>query len=88
MGRIVVTEYLSLDGVVEEPAHWSRECFNEEAGKFQFDELLASDVQRPGRATYEGCAAAWPTMTDTSEFGERLNGMPKYVVSASLRDHS
>jgi dihydrofolate reductase len=82
--RLVATEYVSLDGVFEEPGHWSFPFFNEEAAQFKSAELQATDALLLGRRTYEGFAAAWPTMKDTGEFGERMNTMPKYVVSATL----
>jgi dihydrofolate reductase len=82
--RLVATEYLSLDGVFEEPGHWSGPWFDEEAGQFKFAELRAADAQLLGRRTYEGFAKAWPTMPDTGEFGEKMNSMPKYVVSTTL----
>jgi dihydrofolate reductase len=82
--RLVATEYLSLDGVFEEPGHWSFPYFDEEAGQFKFSELRAADAQLLGRRTYEGFAKAWPTMPDTGEFGEKMNSMPKYVVSTTL----
>src|SRR5436853_90246 len=82
--RLVATEYLSLDGVFEEPGHWSGPMFNEEAGQFKWAELQASDGLLLGRKTYEGFAAAWPTMKGTGEFGEKMNSMPKYVVSSTL----
>jgi dihydrofolate reductase len=82
--RLVATEYLSLDGVFEEPGQWSGPFFNDEAGQFKWGELQASDALLLGRKTYEGFAAAWPTMTDTGEFGEKMNSMPKYVVSSTL----
>src|SRR5437868_11041158 len=82
--RLVATEYLSLDGVMEEPGQWSFPFFSEDAGKFKYDELFASDALLLGRLTYEGFAAAWPTMTGTGDFGEKMNSMPKYVVSATL----
>jgi dihydrofolate reductase len=53
--------------------------------KFKSDELFASDALLLGRITYEGFAKAWPTMTDTGEFGERMNGLPKYVASTTLK---
>ena len=84
MRKLVVTEYLTLDGVFEEPGNWSFEYFNEEAMQYKRDELFSSDVQLLGRVTYEGFAKAWPTMTGTGDFGERMNGMPKYVVSTTL----
>src|SRR5215467_9417373 len=84
MRNIIVTEYLTLDGVFEEPGEWSFEYFNEEAMLYKRDELFSSDVQLLGRVTYEGFAKAWPTMPDTGDFGERMNSMPKYVVSTTL----
>jgi dihydrofolate reductase len=82
--RLVATEYISIDGVFEEPGHWSGPWFDDEAGQFKWDELKASDAQLLGRKTYEGFAAAWPTMPGTGEFGEKMNTMPKYVVSSTL----
>jgi len=84
MSRIVATEYLSLDGVFEEPGHWSFPFWSDEAARFKFDELFASDSLLLGRKTYEGFAAAWPTMTDEAGFSDRMNGIPKYVVSTTL----
>ena len=82
--RLVATEYLSLDGVFEEPGKWSFPFFNEEAGQFKWKELRESDALLLGRKTYEGFAAAWPTMPGTGQFGEKMNSMPKYVVSSTL----
>jgi dihydrofolate reductase len=82
--RLVATEYLSLDGVFEEPGLWSGPFFNEQAARFKEAELQASDALLLGRRTYEGFAAAWPTMTDTGDFGVKMNTMPKYVVSSTL----
>ena len=84
MSRIIVTEYLTLDGVFEEPGHWSFDFWNEESMQYKRDELFSSDVQLLGRVTYEEFAKAWPTMPDTGDFGERMNSMPKYVVSTTL----
>jgi len=84
--RLVATEYVSLDGVFEEPGHWSRPFFDEEAGRFKWDELQAADAQLLGRKTYEGFAKAWPTMEGTGEFGVKMNTMPKYVVSSTLKN--
>jgi dihydrofolate reductase len=83
--RLVATEYLTFDGVFEEPGRWSAPFFNEEAQKFKFDELLATDALLLGRKTYEGFAAAWPKMPGTGEFGVKMNSMPKYVVSSTLK---
>jgi dihydrofolate reductase len=82
--RLVATEYVSLDGVFEEPGHWSGPFFNEEAAQFKLDELRASDALLLGRRTYEGFAAAWPSMTDEAGFADKMNTMPKYVVSSTL----
>src|SRR5436190_18748551 len=84
--RLVATEYLTLDGVFEEPGKWSFPFFNEQAGQFKFDELKASDALLLGRKTYEGFAKAWPTMKDTGDFGVKMNSMPKYVISSTLKD--
>jgi dihydrofolate reductase len=93
MGRIVVTEFISLDGVIEDPGGaegfehggWTFEFEQgDEGGMFKFQELEASDAQLLGRVTYEGFAKAWPTMEGTGAFGEKMNSMPKYVVSSTL----
>ena len=63
MRKILVTEYLTLDGVFEEPGHWSFEYFNDEAMQYKRDELFSSDVQLLGRVTYEGFAKVYePTL--------------------------
>src|SRR2546423_3745394 len=82
--RLVATEYLTLDGIFEEPGQWSFPFFNDEAAQFKAHELEESDALLLGRKTYEGFAAAWPTMEGTGEFGEKMNSMPKYVVSSTL----
>jgi dihydrofolate reductase len=82
--RLVATEYVSLDGVFEEPGQWSFPFFTEQAAQFKSRELQASDALLLGRKTYEGFAAAWPTMEGTGEFGVKMNTMPKYVVSSML----
>ncbi|HAM02139.1 MAG TPA: pyrimidine reductase [Acidimicrobiaceae bacterium] len=85
MGRIVVTEFLSLDGVMEEP-RWTFDFDRGEAGdKFKMDELFDATVLLLGRVTYQGFAAAWPNMGG-DDFGKRMNAIPKYVVSSTLSD--
>lgn len=93
MGRIVVTEYVSLDGVIEAPGGgedyrhggWTFEIERgEEGDRFKLEETLEAEVQLLGRATYEGFAAAWPSMTDEAGFAEKFNSMPKYVFSSTL----
>lgn len=94
MGKLVVTEFITLDGVIEAPGGgegfehdgWSFK-FNrgDEADKFKYDELMAADAQLLGRVTYQGFARAWPSMGG-NEFGDKMNSMPKYVVSNTLSD--
>ena len=82
--KIVVTEFITLDGVVEAPHEWSFPYWTEETAKFKLAELRAADAHLLGRVTYEGFAAAWPTMTDEEGFADRMNGLPKYVASTTL----
>jgi dihydrofolate reductase len=85
MARIVLTEFISLDGVVEEP-RWTFQFERGPAGlTFKNDELFAAQALLLGRVTYQGFAQAWPSM-GTDEFGQRMNDIPKYVVSATLAD--
>lgn len=93
MGKLVVTEFVTLDGVFEDPGGaegfehggWSFQFDRSEEGdKFKVDELMAADAQLLGRVTYEGFAAAWPNMRG-DQFGEKMNAMPKYVVSNTLQ---
>jgi dihydrofolate reductase len=97
MGKIVVTEFVSLDGVIEAPgggedykhAGWTFEINRgEEGDKFKLDELVEAEAQLLGRVTYEGFAAAWPTIEDGAGFAEKMNSMPKYVVSSTLQEAS
>lgn len=94
MGRIVVTEFVSLDGVMEAPgggeefkhAGWTFEIGRgEEGDRFKLDELVEAEAQLLGRVTFEGFAAAWPGMKDEAGFAEKMNSMPKYVVSSTLQ---
>jgi dihydrofolate reductase len=93
MGKIVATEFISLDGVMEDPggaedfAHggWTFEIDRgEEGDRFKLGELEEAEAQLLGRVTYEGFAAAWPSMEDDAGFAEKMNSMPKYVYSATL----
>jgi dihydrofolate reductase len=94
MGKIVVTEFVSLDGVMEDPGGaedyrhggWTFEFDRGEGDKFKLDELLEAEVQLLGRVTYEAFARAWPTMEDPVGFADKMNGMPKYVFSSTLRE--
>jgi dihydrofolate reductase len=93
MGRIIVTEYISVDGVVEAPSGtetfervgWTDAFTRGPAGdQFKFDETMASDALLLGRVTYEGFAPVWPRIP--GEFADRFNSMPKYVVSRTLKN--
>jgi dihydrofolate reductase len=93
VGRIVVTEFVSLDGVMEDPGGsenfaqggWSFKISRgEEGDKFKLDETFASEALLLGRVTYEGFAEAWPSRD--GEFADKFNSMPKYVVSSTLDD--
>jgi len=84
MRKLVVSEFVSLDGVVEDP-RWTFQFSSEDRDQFKFDELAASDALLLGRVTYEGFAAAWPQMEEqTGEYGAWMNGYPKHVVSTTL----
>ena len=91
MGKIVVTEFVSLDGVMEDPGGsenfaqggWSFKISRgDEGDKFKLDEAFASEALLLGRVTYEGFAEAWPSRD--GEFADKFNNMPKYVVSTTL----
>ena len=93
MGRIVVTEFISLDGVIEAPggdedfkhAGWTFDIERgDEGNQFKLNETMSSAALLLGRRTYEGFAAAWPERD--GEFADKFNTMPKYVVSSTLRD--
>ncbi len=95
MGRLIVSEFLTLDGVMEDPGGaevdqferggWAfRSDFGDAGGKFKFEELMSAGAMLLGRRTYEGFAKAWPTVEDEVGFAEKMNSMPKYVVSSTL----
>jgi len=95
MSKVVVTEFITLDGVIEDPGGsektelggWAFQFERGDEGeRFKLDELTASDAQLLGRVTYDGFAAAWPAMEETTgDFGKKMNAMPKYVVSKTLQ---
>src|SRR5215210_4216418 len=91
MSKIVVTQFVTLDGVLEDPGGsegferggWAfRYERGPEGDKFKLDEVMGSDALLLGRVTYEGFAAAWPSRT--GDFADKFNSMPKYVVSTTL----
>src|SRR5476651_1436198 len=94
MRKIIVSEFISLDGIFEAPGPdgsdykhqgWTFKFSGDDIMKFKYDELMATDAQLLGRVTYEGFAKAWPNMEGTGEFGEKMNSMQKYVVSKTLK---
>jgi dihydrofolate reductase len=85
MRKVVVSEFVSLDGVMENPA-WTMPFRSTEGEQYKFAELKAADSLLLGRVTYDGFAAAWPGMAEqTGEYGAMMNGYPKYVVSTTLQ---
>ena len=92
MAKIIITEFVSLDGVMEAPGGgedfkyggWTFEIDRGEGDKFKLDETMESDALLLGRKTYEGFAAAWPSRE--GDFADKFNNMPKYVVSRTLKD--
>ncbi len=92
MRKVVVSMFVSLDGVMEDPGGaeksehggWTMPYWNEEIAKFKYDELFASGALLLGRVTYQGFAAAWPSRTDEAGFADRMNNLPKFVVSKTL----
>lgn len=92
MRKIVVTEFISLDGVFEDPGGsekykhggWTMPYISEEFAKYKMEELQKADAQLLGRITYEAFAQAWPQRRG-DEFSDKFNTMPKYVVSTTLK---
>jgi dihydrofolate reductase len=93
MGKVVVSQFISVDGVVEDPGgseQWERGGWafkfdrGAEGDAFKLDEVMSSDALLLGRITYEGFAEAWPSRE--GEFADKFNGMPKYVASTTLAD--
>src|SRR5918999_707809 len=93
MGKIVMTQFITLDGVIEDPGGSEDKDFGgwafafergDEGDQFKVDELEAADAMLLGRKTYEGFAEAWPSRE--GEFADKFNNMPKYVVSSTLSD--
>ena len=84
MRKVIVSEFVTLDGVMEAPETWQSPFWNDEAARYKHDELFASDALLLGRVTYQAFAAAWPAMTDEEGFADRMNGLPKFVVSTTL----
>src|SRR3989440_6695899 len=95
MGKVVVSQFVTVDGVVDDPGGseefrrggWAFQFDRgPEGDKFKLDELVAAEALLLGRKTYEGFAAAWPDRTDEAGFADKMNSMPKYIVSTTLTD--
>ena len=95
MRKLIVTEFVSLDGVMEDPGGAEKATFDrggwafqfergEDGDRFKFEELMDADAMLLGRVTYEGFAKAWPSMTDDVGFADKMNGIAKYVISGTL----
>jgi dihydrofolate reductase len=93
MGKVVVSQFVSVDGVIEDPGGseeferggWAFEFDRGDDGnKFKLDEVMDAEALLLGRVTYEGFASAWPSRS--GDFADKFNGMPKYVVSSTLTD--
>jgi dihydrofolate reductase len=93
MRKVVVSEFVALDGVMEAPERWTPRFGSEEQQRYKFDELAAADDLLLGRATYEGFAAAWPGMmegyegpgrAELQEYTDMMNGHPKHIASTTL----
>ena len=97
MGKVVVSQFMTVDGVVEDPGGAEKEHFDrggwafefdrgEEGNKFKLDEVMGAGALLLGRTTYEGFAKAWPDRKDDLGFADKFNNMPKYVVSTTLEN--
>jgi dihydrofolate reductase len=88
MRKVIVSTFVTLDGVQDDPHEWSLPYFDDEYGQLAREQLFAADAVLMGRVTYEGFAASWPEISDAGTpqegFADRLNSLPKYVVSGTL----
>jgi dihydrofolate reductase len=84
MRKVIVTEFVSLDGVAEAPEKWVFQFMSDDIGMFKHDELFTADAHLLGRVTYEVFASAWPSRKDEAGFADRMNNLPKFVVSTTL----
>ncbi|WP_161880880.1 dihydrofolate reductase family protein [Deinococcus alpinitundrae] len=85
MGRLIVSEFLSLDGVMDTPA-WTAPYWNDEIAAFKASETATTGALLQGRVTYDGMAAAWPARGDEDPGAALINSLPKYVVSTTLAE--
>ncbi|WP_309571874.1 dihydrofolate reductase family protein [Deinococcus sp.] len=85
MGKLVISEFLSLDGVMDTPS-WTAPYWNDGIAAFKAAEMEAAQALLQGRVTYDGMAAAWPERGDEDPGAATMNAIPKYVVSTTLSD--
>ncbi|HEX2905556.1 MAG TPA: dihydrofolate reductase family protein [Phototrophicaceae bacterium] len=85
MRKLIVSTMVTLNGVMENPHLWSFDYMNEEIMKYAYDQLFASDALIMGRQTYEGFAEAWSARAGADAFADRMNNLPKYVASRTLK---
>src|SRR5207253_7591035 len=94
MSKVVVSTFLTLDGVMEDPGGsegtehggWQIPYVDADAGRYMSEQLFAADALLLGRVTYQGFAAAWPSVTDEEGFADKMNSMPKFVASTTLTE--
>src|SRR4051812_12868022 len=84
--KLIVTEFMALDGVIGEPQNWSFPYWGDDIAEFKSAELFGSDTMLLGRVTYEGFAAAWPGRAGADAFADYINSMEKVVVSNTLNE--
>ncbi|MFC4216233.1 dihydrofolate reductase family protein [Pseudophaeobacter arcticus] len=87
MGKLIITEFMTLDGVVESPELWSLDFWSDEMAQFKMKELESASALLLGRKTYEGFAEAWPQRSG-DPYSDKFNAMPKHVVASGVPDLS
>ncbi|WP_433466914.1 dihydrofolate reductase family protein [Spirillospora sp. CA-128828] len=86
MRKIINSTYVSLDGVIDNPQNWTSAYFQDEAASYANELLFSCGALLMGRRTFDGFSQAWPAMEEaTGDFGVRMNNLPHYVVSDSLK---
>src|SRR5262249_22974380 len=83
MRKLVASMYSTLDGVTDSMEKWHFEAWNDEMGAFAHEQLFAADALLMGRVSYDGFAPVWPTVTDEVGFADRMNSLPKFVVTST-----
>jgi dihydrofolate reductase len=88
MGKVIVSQFVTLDGVIDSPHKWSFPYWTDTISDLKRDELFAADALLLGRVTYEGFASAWPERKGSNAYADRINDMPKYVASQTIQSAS